>query len=263
MARGEYVGLLDHDDLLAPDALYETACRISGGADVIYTDEDKVTEDAGEHYQPHLKPDFNLDLLRSNNYICHFLVVRRSLIASAGDSGRSMTGHRIMILCSGVRSRRKKSNTCPGFSITGGPTELPQRIIPPASCMPTRRENGPLREILPGPGRRGRVSQTEDFGFYHVEYPVQGEPLVSILIPNRDQRETLKNCIRSIREKSTYRNYEILIIENNSREAETFSYYRQLEQEERIRILKWEHPFNIQRSTITRPGRQGASICCC
>ena len=66
-----------------------------------------------------------------------------------------------------------------------------------------------------------------------MEYPVQGEPLVSILIPNRDQRETLKNCIRSIREKSTYRNYEILIIENNSREAETFSYYRQLEQEER------------------------------
>ena len=71
MARGSFIGLLDHDDLLAPDALYEIALRIQEEkADFIYTDEDKVTEDLSEHYQPHLKPDFNLDLLRSNNYRC-------------------------------------------------------------------------------------------------------------------------------------------------------------------------------------------------
>ena len=86
MARGEFIGLLDHDDLLAPNALYEVVkvlntCR---QADVIYTDEDKVTMDLSEHFQPHLKPDFNLDLLRSNNYICHFLVVRKSVVDRAG-----------------------------------------------------------------------------------------------------------------------------------------------------------------------------------
>ena len=81
MARGDFIALLDHDDLLAPNALYEIAAALEEHpeADVIYTDEDKVTTDLSEHFQPHLKPDFNLDLLRSNNYICHFLVVRRSV----------------------------------------------------------------------------------------------------------------------------------------------------------------------------------------
>ncbi len=80
--RGDFIALLDHDDLLAPNALYEIAAALEEHpeADVIYTDEDKVTTDLSEHFQPHLKPDFNLDLLRSNNYICHFLVVRRSVV---------------------------------------------------------------------------------------------------------------------------------------------------------------------------------------
>ena len=93
MARGSFIGLLDHDDLLAPDALYEIALRIQEEkADFIYTDEDKVTEDLSEHYQPHLKPDFNLDLLRSNNYICHFLVVKKSLVEKAGGFRKEFDG---------------------------------------------------------------------------------------------------------------------------------------------------------------------------
>ncbi len=244
MARGEYVGLLDHDDLLAPDALYETACRISGGADVIYTDEDKVTEDAGEHYQPHLKPDFNLDLLRSNNYICHFLVVRRSLIASAGGFRKEYDGAQDYDFVFRCTEQAEKIEHVPRILYHWRTHRASTADNPASKLYAYEAGKRAIEGNLARTGTKGRVSQTEDFGFYHVEYPVQGEPLVSILIPNRDQRETLKNCIRSIREKSTYRNYEILIIENNSREAETFSYYRQLEQEERIRILKWEHPFN-------------------
>ena len=76
MAEGEYIGLLDHDDLLAPNALYEVAKALEKEPDteVLYTDEDKVRGEDLEHFQPHLKPDFNPDLLRSNNYICHFLL---------------------------------------------------------------------------------------------------------------------------------------------------------------------------------------------
>ena len=86
MAEGEFIGLLDHDDLLAPNALYEVAAALAkdSSLDAVYTDEDKVTTDLGEHFQPHLKPDFNLDLLRSNNYICHFFVVRRSVFEKTG-----------------------------------------------------------------------------------------------------------------------------------------------------------------------------------
>ena len=82
MTEGEFAGILDHDDLLAPNALYEIALALEKDPelDAVYTDEDKVTTDLSEHFQPHLKPDFNLDLLRSNNYICHFFVARQSVI---------------------------------------------------------------------------------------------------------------------------------------------------------------------------------------
>lgn len=94
MAEGDFIALLDHDDLLAPNALYEIAAALEEHpeADVIYTDEDKVTTDLSEHFQPHLKPDFNLDLLRSNNYICHFLVVRRSVVQTVGGFRREFDG---------------------------------------------------------------------------------------------------------------------------------------------------------------------------
>ena len=94
MASGEFVGLLDHDDLLAPNALYEVADRIVADeqTDVLYTDEDKVTTDLKEHFQPHFKPDFSIDLLRSNNYICHFFVVRRTLLEKTGGFRREFDG---------------------------------------------------------------------------------------------------------------------------------------------------------------------------
>ena len=94
MAEGEFVGLLDHDDLLAPNALYEVvrALEADRELDAVYTDEDKVTTELDEHFQPHLKPDFNLDLLRSNNYICHFFVVRRSVVKKAGGFRQEFDG---------------------------------------------------------------------------------------------------------------------------------------------------------------------------
>ena len=94
MAKGEFLGLLDHDDLLAPNALYEIVQTLQTHpeADAVYTDEDKVTTELDEHFQPHLKPDFNLDLLRSNNYICHFFMVRRSVVEQAGGFRREFDG---------------------------------------------------------------------------------------------------------------------------------------------------------------------------
>ena len=94
MAKGEFVGLLDHDDLLAPNALYEIVKILQDHpqADALYTDEDKVTTELDEHFQPHLKPDFNLDLLRSNNYICHFFVVRKSIVEKTGGFRKEFDG---------------------------------------------------------------------------------------------------------------------------------------------------------------------------
>ena len=244
MARGSYVGLLDHDDLLAPDALYEAACRIAEGADVIYTDEDKVTENAEEHYQPHLKPDFNLDLLRSNNYICHFLVVKRELIEKAGGFRREFDGAQDYDFVFRCTELAEKIVHVPRILYHWRTHKASTADNPASKQYAYEAGRRAIEGNLARTGTPGTVTQTEDFGFYHVEYPVQGNPLVSILIPNCDQKEALESCLRSIRERSTYQNYEILIIENNSREEETFAFYRELEKEKNIRILTWKHPFN-------------------
>ena len=85
-------------------------------------------------------------------------------------------------------------------------------------------------------GIQGEVSHTPDLGFFRVKYPVQGEPLVSIIIPNKDEKESLKACIESIREKTEYANYEILIIENNSTSEEIFEYYKELSEDPQITV---------------------------
>ena len=99
-------------------------------------------------------------------------------------------------------------------------------------------------------GTAGVVTHTPDLGFFRVKYPVQGSPLVSIIIPNKDEKETLKTCIESIREKTEYDNYEIIIVENNSTTEEIFQYYKELSQDPRIRLLRWKKEFKDRKSVV-------------
>lgn len=247
LATGEFVGLLDHDDLLAPDALYEVALLLDKDSeiDVVYTDEDKVTTDLTEHFQPHLKPDFNLDLLRSNNYICHFFVARREIVEQTGGFRREYDGaqdYDFIFRC--IEAARKVGHVA--RILYHWRTHKASTADNPASKM-YAFEAG--RHAIEGNLERSgvtgaSVSHTSDYGFYHVKYPVQGEPLVSIIIPNKDQKDTLKQCVDSLREMCTYSNFEVLIVENNSTEAETFAYYEELKQDKRFRILTWEQGFN-------------------
>ena len=105
------------------------------------------------------------------------------------------------------------------------------------------------------------MSHTKDLGFYQVEYPVQGTPLVSVLIPNKDQKDTLKQCLDSVFSKTTYCNYEVIIIENNSQEKETWEYYEELKKRNNVKIVIWESGF-IQPSIISEKNRLPESICC-
>lgn len=93
-------------------------------------------------------------------------------------------------------------------------------------------------------GIKGEVSHTKDYGFYRVKYPVQGNPLVSIIIPNKDQKESLKKCLDSVFEKSAYKNFEIIIVENNSTTEEIFAYYEELKQRDNVKVVTWEKGFN-------------------
>lgn len=246
MAGGEFVGLLDHDDLLAPNALYEAVKAVNKNpqADVIYTDEDKVTTDLSEHFQPHLKPDFSLDLLRSNNYICHFFIVRREILEKTGGFRKEFDGaqdHDLIFRC--VEQAREIAHI-PEILYHWRTHKASTADNPASKMYAFDAGKRAIEAHLDRMGVKGIVSHTKDLGFFRVKYPIQGSPLVSVIIPNKDEEPTLRACIDSIREKTTYKNYEILIIENNSTSKEIFQYYKELSGQENIRIFNWKKEFN-------------------
>ncbi len=241
MASGDFIGLLDHDDLLDPSACFEAASRIVNDPeiDVLYTDEDKVSMDTSHYFEPHFKPDFNLDLLRGNNYICHFFLVRKSLLDQVGGFRKEFDGSQDYDLILRCTEAAKKICHIPK-ALYHWRMHLQSTAQNPESkmyCFDAGKRA--IEAHLARTGTKGTVSYTENLGFYRVTYPVEGSPLVSVLIPNKDEKKTLETCINSILERSTYENYEIIIIENNSETEEIFAYYKELEQNPRIRVVTW------------------------
>ena len=245
IATGEFIGLLDHDDLLEENALYEIVSCLNEKkeTDVLYTDEDKVTTNLDEYFSPNFKPDFNLDMLRANNYICHFFVAKKKLIEKVGGF-------------------RAEYNGAQDYDLILRCTEQAQNVAHIAKILYHWRvhkestADNPLSKMYAyEAGKKaieahlarchtdGEVLQTDNLGFYRVKYPVKGKPLVSILIPNKDQVDTLDKCLRSIEERTDYDNYEIIIIENNSTEQKTFDYYNQI-CNDKIRVVYWKKEFN-------------------
>ena len=251
MARGDYIGLLDHDDLLSPDALYEVVKRINEeGTDLIYTDEDKVTGDLLEHYQPHMKPDFNIDLLRSNNYITHFLVVKKTVIDHVGGLRSEFDGAQDYDFIFRCTEEAEHIVHVPRVLYHWRTHEASTADNPVSKLYAYTAGQRAIEGNLERSGQKAIVEQRLDHGFYKVTYPVQGDPLVSIIIPNKDHTDMLKRVLKSIREKSIYQNYEILIVENNSEEKETFAYYKELMGREKIRLLRYKGKGGFNFSAI-------------
>ena len=230
-ATGEWIGFLDHDDLLAPEALYEMAALMNVEPDVeaIYSDEDQVEESRQglKHKNPHFKPDFSPDLLRSNNYITHFFCVKRSVLEQTGGFREAFDGaqdYDLILRCTEVA---RKTGHVPKVLYHWRVHSNSTADNPLSKTYAYEAGQKALEEHLVRADQKGEVSRLAHFGFYRVRYAVEGTPLVSILIPNKDQAKTLERCIASI-QGSTYQNYEIIIIENNSTQPETFAYYRKL-----------------------------------
>ena len=258
MASGTFVGLLDHDDLLAPQALYRMMEVLEKkNVDVFYTDEDKVTTDLSEHFQPHFKPDFNLDLLRSNNYITHFFVVRKELVRKVGGFRREYDGAQDYDFIFRCVEQAERICHIPEILYHWRTHKESTSDNPVSKMYAFEAGKRAIEGNLERCGVQAVVSHTKDLGFYQVEYPVQGRPLVSVLIPNKDQKESLKKCLDSVFEKTTYSNYEIIIIENNSTESETFAYYRELQKRSNVKVITWKEGFNY--SAINNFGEKEAS----
>lgn len=246
MAKGEFMGLLDHDDLLAPNALYEIVQALQNHpqADALYTDEDKVTTELDEHFQPHLKPDFNLDLLRSNNYICHFFVVRRSIVEKAGGFRKEFDGAQDYDFIFRCTESAGEVLHVPEILYHWRTHKASTADNPASKMYAFEAGKRAIEANLERTGTKGVVSHTQDLGFYRVKYPVQGKPLISVIIPNKDEKETLQTCLEMLNNNTSYQNFEIIIIENNSTTDEIFRYYKELSKNPRIHLLRWGKEFN-------------------
>ena len=246
MAKGEFVGLLDHDDLLAPNALYEIVKILQDHpqADALYTDEDKVTTGLDEHFQPHLKPDFNLDLLRSNNYICHFFVVRKSIVEKAGGFRKEFDGAQDYDFIFRCTENAGEILHVPEILYHWRTHKASTADNPASKMYAFEAGKRAIEAHLERTGTKGEVSHTQDLGFYRVKYPVQGKPLVSVIIPNKDEKETLQTCLEMLEKNTGYQNFEIIIVENNSTTDEIFRYYKELSRNRKIHLLRWGKEFN-------------------
>ena len=243
IATGDYIGLLDHDDLLTPDALYEVVKAINENdrPQVLYSDEDKVTMDLSEHFQPHMKPDYNKDLLRSNNYITHFFVAERMLVEEVGGENGEYNGAQDYDLILKCTERAKGIVHIPRILYHWRVHKASTADNPASKMYAFEAGKRAIEDHLKRCRELGEVSHEKDLGFYRVKYQMQGNPLISIIIPNKDQVESLDKCLKSI-EKSSYKNYEIIIVENNSTEDATFAYYKKIESD-KIRIVYWPDEF--------------------
>ena len=246
MARGSWIGLLDHDDMLSPCAIFQIMRFLEKhpDSDMIYTDEDKISADGTEHFQPHLKPDYSPDLLRSNNYICHFLAVRRKTALDAGGFREEFDGAQDYDFIFRCAEKARRIGHVPEILYHWRTHASSTSDNPMSKMYAYEAGKRAIEEHLARMHVPGIVRLKKDLGFYRVMYPVQGDPLVSVLIPNKDEKETLEKCLTSVREKSTWKNVEIIVIENNSEDPATFEYYKEIDGKDSVRVIRWEGPFN-------------------
>lgn len=246
LARGEYLMLCDHDDTLEPDALFEIVKAINDqDADVIYTDEDKVSMDGQHYFDPHFKSDFNLFRFRDNNYICHIFAVKRQVAEQAGYFRKEFDGSQDFDFIFRCCEKAEKIVHIPKVLYHWRCHMDSTAADPESKAYAFEAGRKAVEEHYKRMGIPAKVEMTERPGWYRSRLEIQGNPMISVIIPNKDHTEDLELCLSSMAKRTSYENYEVLIVENNSEEKETFAYYEKLhERYPRVRVLTWEKEFN-------------------
>ena len=247
-AQGDYICLADHDDILSPDALYQMAKAIEEtGADFIYSDEALFDSDWTNPIVAHFKPDYSYYYLTNCNYICHLACIRRSIFTLLGGLQSSYDGaqdHDLFL----------KITEQPDVKIHHIPKVLyywrvhAQSTSGGVGAKPYVTQNAikALDDHLARIGVQGKAVEGKFGSTYKIDYTLTSQPLVSIIIPNKDQVPVLTKCIDSLYEKTVYRNFEVLVVENNSTDPETFEYYGKIQKEHsNLKVLYYKGGFNF------------------
>lgn len=262
IARGEFVALLDHDDTLPEHALYFVADAIDRhpNARILYSDEDKLDLN-GQRVEPHFKSDWNPDLFYSQNYVSHLGVYRRSLLQRIEGFRPGVEGSQDQDLLLRCLPHVKPEDIIhiPRVLYHWRTVEGSTALASGEKSYTTQAGLKALRDYFKLIGLQGVTVEAGVVpNTYRVRWPLpQPAPLVSLLIPTRDRRAITEVAVRSILDKTTYPNYEIIIIDNGSVEPETLAFFQAIQREDpRVRVIRYDHPFNY--SAINNYGEQNA-----
>ena len=252
LASGNYIALFDHDDVLHPSVLYEYMKVIcEKGADYIYCDEAtfKGSGTIDDMITLHFKPDYAPDNLRANNYICHFSAFARKLLDGTQLFRSEFDGSQDHDMILRLTSRAKCVVHVPKLLYYWRSHEGSVASDINAKSYAIEAAKGAVAAHLTAQGFKNfEITSTKAFEtIFQIKYEILGNPKVSIVIPNRDHLEDLSRCISSIVERSTYDNYEIIVIENNSCRDEVFAYYKEIQKNPAIRVITYEGEFNYSR----------------
>jgi glycosyltransferase involved in cell wall biosynthesis len=277
MAKGEYIGLLDHDDFLWLNALYEVVKLINKKphAQFIYSDEDKLDYDGKTHIDPFFKPDWSPDYLRSINYITHFAVLKKSLIDKIGGFIVGTEGAQdwdLFLRATFYLEKNighchplDKKNPIQHISTIlyswrkTSQSTASEKYASTVKNYAYKNQKKVLEDDLKRRGYEGWVEPTKYLGLWRVRYKIIGNPLVSIIIPTKDKYEYISRCLNSIIKKTSYKNYELVIVDTGSTDKKVWQLYEKIRKEliklkknchscesrNPLIILRWQKPFNF------------------
>lgn len=254
LATGEFIGIFDHDDLLWPNALHEVVKALNKDKliDFLYSDEDKITEDTHNHLGYFFKPDWNPDFMHSVNYFTHFTVVRKSIYEKVGGERTEYNGAQDWDLYLRITRETQKIHHIPKILYSWRIHDASTAKSTDAKPYVVEAQKKALEDDLAHRGHADAVvkQDAKHKGYWTVTYPLKGAPLISIVIPSKNQYKVVKRCIDSIYEKTTYDNFEIILVDTGSDDEKVWSYYDKVATDhDNFTVVKWfEKPFSYARS---------------
>jgi len=245
LAKGEFIVLLDDDDIIYPHALAEIVKLLNKKrkTDLIYSDEDKL-EMNGKRTEPFFKPDWSPDLFLSINYLCHLVAIRKTLVDDVGWFRKGYEGSQDYDLLLRVTEKTNNIEHIPDVLYSWRKIPGSTAAVYDNKGYADRNALKSLRDAVKRRNLDAVVTKGLFPGSFRVKYNIKDNPMVSIIIPTKDKVHYLQRCILSILEKTTYDNYEIIIVDTGSKEKDTFNFYKILKTSPRIRFLHWKKDFN-------------------